>query len=440
MRQIAGAATLLLLGACAPDRDVVTAPQQSAAAPAVGPVATPEQRANDEKWHISERPDFRTAERIPEFAGAHYDSSGSGVFVIRVTSLEQAAEAANTFLSEHDAMITSMGGRALRRPSKIEGRLADYSFRQLADWRALMWTRFPAAVHIIDVNEATNRLELGLSDMSAESELRATMEGLGIPRGAVVIQPAGDNITTSCPGNLLDWLCRPITGGTLASSHGDGTLGPVGRDLHSFQPYVLINGHFAGIPNQFNAADTVANVLKIGHEVFDRGGVTCGKLVNLPCRHADVAVYTIDNWADFVAGRVARTNYWTSGWGTPGSTTINSTTPYFNYMGWTSALMYYPTQKVGRITGWTRGTNVSRCTDTLMPGFAIWLTCQDRGTYYLDIGDSGSPVSAWDDPNNIYYTGIHWGRHQYLGNYSAWYSPMTQVIGEYATGGMAIVF
>jgi hypothetical protein len=46
----------------------------------------------------------------------------------------------------------------------------------------------------------------------------------------------------------------------------------------------------------------------------------------------------------------------------------------------------------------------------------------------------------WTSNNSIYYAGIHWGRHQFLGQYSAWYSPMTQVIGEYQTGGMAIVF
>ena len=325
MRRIAGIAGVLLLGACSRD-ETTTSPQNGdrAAAATVGPEATAEQRANDEKWHISERPDFRTAERIPEFAGAHYDSSGSGVFVIRVTSLERAAEAANTFLSEHDAMVSSMGGRVLPRPSKIESRLADYSFRQLADYRAMMWSRFPEEVRIIDVNEATNRLELGLSDMSVEGDLRATMEGLGIPRDAVVIQSAGDNTTTSCPGQPLDWYCRPITGGTKATTiSGDGTLGPVGRDLHSFQPYVLINGHFAGtFPNQYSATDTVSNGgLKIGHEVFDRGGVACGRVPNFPCRHADVAVYTINNWAEFVAGRVARTDYWTSGWGTPGATT-----------------------------------------------------------------------------------------------------------------------
>lgn len=122
--------------------------------------------------------------------------------------------------------------------------------------------------------------------------------------------------------------------------------------------------------------------------------------------------------------------------------TINSAIPYFNNLGWTSALQYYPVQKVGITTGWTRGGVTTRCADVIMPSAPIWLTCQDRGTYYVAGGDSGSPVSIFgvDNPDDIYYTGIHWGIHQYLWQYSAWYSPMTQVIGEYGTGGMAIVF
>jgi hypothetical protein len=71
--------------------------------------------------------------------------------------------------------------------------------------------------------------------------------------------------------------------------------------------------------------------------------------------------------------------------------------------------------KIGRTTGWTRGTVTKTCADTGVSGSTIVLLCQafvTASSVIVQGGDSGSPVFVDDGDGNVTLLGGLWGGNQ----------------------------
>jgi hypothetical protein len=111
-----------------------------------------------------------------------------------------------------------------------------------------------------------------------------------------------------------------------------------------------------------------------------------------------------DGAMDFTLGRIARTTGANNG-----SLEIAGE---FTIVGDGSATIGQTANKVGRTTGWTRGTVTRKCVNTGVSGSNIVLLCQDfveSNVQIVAAGDSGSPVFGTGSSNDATLLGNLWG-------------------------------
>lgn len=96
-----------------------------------------------------------------------------------------------------------------------------------------------------------------------------------------------------------------------------------------------------------------------------------------------------------------------------GALTINHTTPHFRVVAETSRPVVGETlNKVGRTTGWTRGTVPATCVNINVAGTNITQLCQDFVNARVAGGDSGSPVFRVTNApasGDVRLYGVLWG-------------------------------
>ena len=112
-----------------------------------------------------------------------------------------------------------------------------------------------------------------------------------------------------------------------------------------------------------------------------------------------------------------------------GSLTIDPDTPTFS-IGGEGAVTSGNVDKVGRTTGWTRGTVSSTCVNTGVSGTSIVLLCQtfvSGSGVIVGGGDGGSPVFRAGN-NTVTLLGVLWGGNQSGTQFV--YSPMANVEDE----------
>ena len=134
------------------------------------------------------------------------------------------------------------------------------------------------------------------------------------------------------------------------------------------------------------------------------------------CRYSDSAFAALDGTVSYGRGYIARTTGL-------GSVTIDANNPRFRI----SADLYWPNagvtvEKMGKTTGWTRGTIDRTCANIGSGG--ITFICQYRATASVQGGDSGSPVfRITNSPSSgdVDLVGI---AHSRDANGTAWFSVM----------------
>jgi hypothetical protein len=150
---------------------------------------------------------------------------------------------------------------------------------------------------------------------------------------------------------------------------------------------------------------------RIGIETADPGYFTGSPCpAGRRCRYSDSSFARLDSTSTDQFARIART---TSAGSSSGSITVSTTAPRFTI----AATANFPNagqtlNKMGRTTGWTRGSVQSTCVDVNVSGTTITQLCQDIVGAGSGGGDSGSPVfSASTSSSNVNATlyGILWG-------------------------------
>jgi hypothetical protein len=180
--------------------------------------------------------------------------------------------------------------------------------------------------------------------------------------------------------------------------------------------------------NYYQPSSSVSGIIatEADDPTYFKGGV-CPK--GKKCRYSDAsrALYAAGTGSS--DGLIAQTTGFNNG-----SLTVSSSNPFFTITGQANgAAVGAVVNKVGRTSGWTRGSVTRTCVHTGVQGSQVMQLCQTfvqgSGTIVLS-GDSGSGV--WiDSGNGVTLVGLLWGGSS--DNRTFIFSPLSQVMDELGT-------
>jgi hypothetical protein len=377
------------------------------------------------------------AQAVPEFGGMYLVEDGLvlEIFLRDPTSerTDAAAEAIRTIFGE----IIPEGG--------IRARQGTYGFLQLREWYAAIvggLVGIPGVVST-DIDEAANRLAIGIATADAEDEILDVVSDLGIPGDAVAVTVTGPIEPLT---HTLQAAQSPRRGGfqitrLINNMAGSGiTAGTLGFNaVRAGQPGLVTNSHNtqrfwnldtnAGFPPaDFYQAPGFVPAQWVGTEMVDTQAFTCPPPYPSSgyfCRYSDSAFARYNTGVAFDPGIIGKATAQTML--TTTSATVNLTVDHltrFTVIGAPTMpyLVGLTLHKVGRTTGWTTGTIAGTCLDYQQTNSAIHPGTTVRRCQYLfgnvisgigmaSFGDSGSPVFRLVDAQCGYVElyGILWG-------------------------------
>ncbi|HEX2076695.1 MAG TPA: hypothetical protein VHG08_03270 [Longimicrobium sp.] len=388
------AGVFLLAAACADTIEPPTGSQDPSFTAAENPRAQGRHRSLDDEF-------ADLAREIPGFGGYYYDGETP---VVRLKDLAQRGRAQAVLARTFAASGEGQGMRFVG---------ADFGFDELKAWA----DRLPAVLALdgvvfTDIDEARNRLTIGVEDAGGRARALARLAELAIPSAAVVVEEADPFHFTA---TLQDYN-RPLEGGLQISFSGiPCTLG-FNADLFNGQRGFITNSHCTDVRGSVRPSlyyqPTTASGLFIGTEVKDppffnsisNSACPSGRL----CRYSDAAYVAYDAAAPWEFGSIART----TGRGQyTGSLTIDAANPRFAITAkrWTNPILNQTVDKIGLRTGWTTGRITRTCYNANVQNTSYTMLCQYVVNAGADGGDSGSPVFYWWDPVQVTLFGIQWG-------------------------------
>lgn len=369
----------------------------------------------------------RLAEEIPGFGGMYYGADGR----LNVVVAPNATSAAS--------VTRALAGRAggLSILAKVSGaseqmvtQQGDYDFAQLSRWygeiRSVLSTE---GVVFTDIDEARNRLRIGILADASEAQVRQALAQFDVPAEAIEIEVTepivpldkgtlrervqpfagglqlvfpnpmpgfvslctlGFNILREAPGRSVDYF--------VTNSHCTETRGVVDNTPYYQQPVAVLD------PQQL-----------IAHEVFDPpffSGPFPICYTGYVCRYSDAAIARyVTKRTPVKFGAIYRTQSYGFG-GPSGSLVIGGDHPDFFTIKDEEPfpMLGEVLDKMGRTTGWTRGPVIGTCLDVGVSGTNIAMLCQDYVNAGVAGGDSGSPVfQQQGDSKDAKLYGILWG-------------------------------
>ena len=350
---------------------------------------------------LASDPQLAYARAIPGFGGLFLDPV-RGAPTVYLTDPRQRSSAQTAL----EASLNALGFA----PSQLQVLKGDYDFIQLDGW---LGKASPEALAIpgtvfTDLDEARNRLRIGVATDDAERSVRGVLARLGIPTGAVIVertQPVQSLAT------LRDNV-NPERGGLQISNSGGGlcTLGFTSVIPSTGSRGFITNSHCTttrgGVEGTRFHQPIATNL--IGTEAADPAfftGLPCPS--GRRCRWSDAARVRYAAGVSNTLGEIARTNSRNT---LNGSRTINASNPVLRITSEiASPLQFSQVNKIGRTTGWTFGVVTNTCVTINVKNTTITMLCQDRVSGGSDKGDSGSPVFTWPGGSTVALNGILWG-------------------------------
>jgi hypothetical protein len=352
--------------------------------------------------------------RLPGFGGYFFDANGD--LNVYLTDLSKAG-AARAALAETARGRAERAQQPWARPAEIVVRRGNFDVQQLDQWRGRLVAELRGAgAHVIDLDEAANRLYVGVTDEQAKSRLQAAAQKAGIPASALTVEvvPEAQFVTT------LQQSYRPLVGGLQIDFNVGGVASYCTLGVNVWYSNLAV-GVPVGTPGFFTASHcsntyggTDGTVYsqggsRIGYEMYDPPFFTNAQntrcVVGNNCRWSDVNFVAYDAGVNRLQGYLAQTVYAGYGVWNPGSLDITGHRQ-INGGSWPVVGNYI--DKVGRTTGWTSGQVSRTCFDVYIG--STGMLCQDQVEAYADGGDSGSPVFQWNGQNTGAFAGIVWAK------------------------------
>ncbi len=341
------------------------------------------------------------ARGVRGFGGFFLDAQGAPTIYLRdAAERSNAARALGPFLraSGIDA-------------SAIQVKRGEFAWSDLERWheQASVDVLALAGTVFADADEAANRLRIGVErGKGAEGQVRAALARLGIPEAAVVVEET-DPVEFAV--GLRDEI-RPVIGGvqinfpgflcTLGFNANDGTQRSFITNSHCTNTQGGVESTPYWQPLQSTSPTQIAT--EVEDPTYQRNIPGCPR--GRRCRHSDASRALYAGSITSTLGRIARTS---------APNTANNLEIVGN---WTlnaeaaagAVVVGNTVNKVGRTTGWTRGTVTNTNVTTLVSGTNIAQIGQTFVSAGVGAGDSGSPVFIGGlSGGNATLAGILWG-------------------------------
>lgn len=366
----------------------------------------------DQVWQTVDDLFAEVARRVPAFGGMFFDKDDNSVLYVYLLNPAQKAVA--------ETVITAVLGPRL--PGLLPAREVrvlpgQYSFWQLKQWHDRIMALFALpGVLMTDINDGNNRLVVGVESLEMRDIVEQELDRLGIPREAVLIKETSPVVPTA----TLNEYYRPLVGGLKVGPHvgGECTMGFNAR--RSGVEGFVINSHCTPTMAQLDnmtyyqpnccISDWIVGTEAVDPLPFTGGSCPSGER----CRLSDSAFIRFTTGVQFNRGYIARVP-------SLGSKEIVGR---FRIVYATEAVVPgLLLNKVGRVTGWTRGVVPSKeeggvCQNSRVNG--ILLLCQHSverlasdNVPLVESGDSGSPVfMIRNQPSqyDVWLYGLLWGK------------------------------
>lgn len=296
----------------------------------------------------------------------------------------------------------------------LDVRQGDYSFLQLYAWSLKLPAFFSIeGVFSIDIDEAQNRLKVGIRDDSVREAIETELAWVGIPSEAVIFEVREPAVFALS----LREEVRMIIGGVQIDfplANAPCTLGF--NTIYNGQRVFATNGHCSSWtvsgdgtpywqPTRNLERFYVGNELVESRVIGNADDPRCP--VGAQCKWSDLSLgayipaYETQQSYGHIARTIDRTRY-------GGSVTVDLSYPSIPI----ESENLFPLQgetvdKVGRTTGWTYGPVLSTCETTgifdSLSGRTIYLVCHHTVDAGVNGGDSGSAVFTYN-PTTKYGT------------------------------------
>ena len=372
---------------------------------------------------------------VPGFGGYFLDESGAPTVHLTDVSQRGAAEQALA------AFLEDRGFTA----ADLQVRQGAYAYAQLYAWyRQARADVFSVAGAILgDVDEANNRIRVGVANATAAAAVQDAIAQLGIPSDAVIVEERApirtmatlrDDVTPLQGGLQINFLnVGGVVGVSLLCTLG---FNAIIDGVSSF----ITNSHCSNVeggsetptdyyhPLQDPDRDRIANpenlIATEAHDPHWFISLDCPLSPAIQCRWSDAsrAAYIPSAAAEAQLGQIART--------VRPSTSLSDVEltieGFFNIRREQArGVVGEIANKVGRTTGWTLGRTTETCVDVLALGTTHIRLCQEIVAAVVDGGDSGSPVfRRRGDGPNVILLGVLWGGSTDDANPEFVYSPM----------------
>ncbi len=308
-----------------------------------------------------------------------------------------------------------------------------YDIGQLHEWysrkRDAVWG-IPG-VHMTDLDEGDNQLEIRVDDPAAIEEVEEALSSLDIPLEAVNVKVGKSPILAKPSPQEAHTLEQRASGDTMVGGYmttgsglGGCTLGfnttRAGKAGFITAGHCTQTGKWDGgvQGTKFYQPSKSVNPTVIGQEKTDppASSAVSGCPSGHVCRYSDSTFIEYESGASYELGNLAQP-------ARKGSTAVNSTDRFRIVKCETVSRSNDTVHKVGRKSGWTSGRVSSTCTDlgyqirdltSVSVVKEVKLLCQGEVRGISQVGDSGSSVfRVTNSPNqdDVELLGVLWAGH-----------------------------
>jgi hypothetical protein len=380
---------VLALSAC---RDAAGPPEQPSGASAPVPEIALQEPEGEQA---------AIARVVPGFGGLFLDDAGVPTVYLTDPAQRGAAQRALAGIAQEHGFSSST----------LRVRRGQFTYAQLAGWfeQAARSALGERGVVYADLDEASNRVTVGVESAEAGGRAHALLQRLGVPDAAVLVR---ETRAVRRVATLRDRV-RPVGGG-LQINFGNFLCTLGFNALRNGVASYITASHCTDVQGGTEATkhyqqDRFHTNTLIGTEAADPAYFTGGACpASRRCRYSDASRGRYASGVSQTLGRIART---TSRGSLNGSLTISSANPAFTVNGErATSLVGQTVNKIGRTTGWTFGKIVATCVATNVSGSDITQLCQTFVNAGVDAGDSGSPVFVWTSGSStVRLAGVLWG-------------------------------